>query len=116
MLFEYKNSDKVDKSKLTEAINIYITQLKPKLDKLRNLLFKPENIEIEETDISISKKFQEFEYKLIKNKYSEINRKLIIQNFNLIENNYNDKTVDIVSREMSRVSKNGKSLIPKNQV
>ena len=35
MLSEYKNSDQVDKSKLTEAINIYITQLKPKLDKLR---------------------------------------------------------------------------------
>ena len=113
MLAEYKNSDKVDKSKLTEAINIYITQLKPKLDKLRNLLY--ENIEIEKTDISISKKFQEFEYKLIKNKYSELNRKLIIQNFNLIENNYNDKTLgNIVSREMSRVSKKrGKSLIPK---
>ena len=115
MIAEYKNSNKVNKSKLTEAINIYVDYLKPKLEKLRELLY--ENIEIEETDISTSKKFQEFEYKLIKNKYSEINRKLIPNNsnFNLIENIYNNNTLgDIVSREMSRVSKKrGKSLIPK---
>ena len=82
-----------DKKKIRKAIDVYIQQILPNITKKSELEFSEIFIESNQISSAAFGKTPEYEYILNKNQYSLNDLDLIIEKFELIEKNLNQKNI-----------------------